>query len=209
MGAFLEQLQKVWPLVSQAGWQFATLAAAIFFAGWLLGRFMSNERIETLKERIEAYKEKTGGATPEQASARIAELERRLDEAAYDPRLLKPDQLAKMAKALSGYPAGQLMVSRDAGSAESIKVQAQVVKFFKDQGWSVKTGATMGISNPPPSGIVLFCREPVALTINMPAVRAALDAGGVPYEMRFTKPHPQVEALQLNFSDAEDGFWPR
>ena len=53
MGDFLTQIQLVWPLVVQAPWGFLPVALALLFSGWLVGRFMYNERIATLKSRIE------------------------------------------------------------------------------------------------------------------------------------------------------------
>lgn len=202
---FLDQVKAVWPLVMQAPWGFAPIAFAILASGWAIGRFMYGQRIALLKERIDSYKEKLDGASPDEASARIAELERRLDEATHDSRLLKPEQLARMAMALRNRTSGEILVSRDTGSIETAKVQAQLVRFFKDLRWTVKNGTTFGVSNPPASGLILFSRttDPHPSTDEL-SVAAALEAGGVSYELRRGAPHPKSAALQLNFSDAED-----
>jgi hypothetical protein len=94
MGEFLKQLQSVSPLVTQAPWAFAALAAVIFFAGWAAGRFMFGERIETLKARLEAYKEKLDGASPDQVARKIAALERRTTIVPYEELQHLPDKEA-------------------------------------------------------------------------------------------------------------------
>jgi hypothetical protein len=58
MSDFILQLQAVWPLIMQAPWVFATLAALLLFAGWVAGRFMYGERIKTLESRVAARDEK-------------------------------------------------------------------------------------------------------------------------------------------------------
>jgi hypothetical protein len=53
MGDFLDQLQKLWPLIMQAAWAFAALATSLLALGFFVGRFAFGERIANLKSRLE------------------------------------------------------------------------------------------------------------------------------------------------------------
>jgi hypothetical protein len=108
---FIDQLKAVWPLVMQAPWGFATLAAALLVAGWFAARIVFTERIETLKERIEAYKEKLGGASPDEAAQKIAALENRLDSLTPVP-IEELEQNLKHAEALARQKQIQKLVDR-------------------------------------------------------------------------------------------------
>jgi hypothetical protein len=53
MGEFLNQLQKLWPLLMQAAWAFTALATSLLALGFFVGRFAFGERIANLKSRLE------------------------------------------------------------------------------------------------------------------------------------------------------------
>lgn len=113
---FLDQLKAVWPLVMQAPSGFAPLMLALLLAGWVAGRFMFNERIETLKGRIERRDEKIAelerrsvGTPAVEDHGRVRELEHRLK--ALEPKSLTPEQIQKIG-AILAKQGGPIKISR-------------------------------------------------------------------------------------------------
>lgn len=94
MGEFLAQLKLLWPLVMEAPWAFASCAAIFLIAGWAAGRFMYGQRIDILKERIEAYREKLDGATSSEMKQQALKREANLvDLRSSDPVSIGRDQV--------------------------------------------------------------------------------------------------------------------
>ncbi len=77
---WLDNIEQVWALILQAPKTFVSLAVGVLGFGWLVGRFMFSERISTLEGRIEAYKEKLGDAPPNEIAAKLAELEKKIED---------------------------------------------------------------------------------------------------------------------------------
>jgi hypothetical protein len=211
MGDTLQFIEDNWVVISQAPWVFVGLIGLFGGGGLLFGRFWQSGVVTTLEsrmalrdDRIADYERKLGGATPDEASAKIAELERRLNELTHDPRLFTAEQLAQVAAALKSYVTGEIQISRDLDSMQSVKVHAQLARFFKDQGWKVTTGTVFGITNPPASGIVLLTRNANPPSADEVSVVAALNAANVKFELRHDPPHAKAAPLQLNFSDIEE-----
>lgn len=211
MGDTLQFIKDNWAVISQAPWVFVGLIVLFGGGGLLFGRFWQSgvvtnleSRIALRDDRIAEYDRKLGGATPDEASAKIGELERRLNELTHDPRLFKAEQLAQMATALKNYAAGEIQISRDLDSMQCVKVHAQLIKFFKDQRWKVTSGTVFGITNPPAGGIVLLTRDANSPSADEGSIVAALNAANVKFELRRDAPHAQAARLQLNFNDIEE-----
>ena len=127
-----------------------------------------------------------------------------LDELTHDPRLFSLDQLTRMETALRNRTPGKVQISRDMDSIETAKVQAQLTKFFRQQRWTVDIGTARGVTNPPANGLVLFSRtSDLQPSTDELSVIAALEAGGIAYELRRDTLAPKTTPLQLNFSSVD------
>lgn len=202
MGDFFEQLQKVWPLVTTAPWGFASIAFAIFASGWALGRFMYSQRITILKERIEAYKEKLDGASPDEAHAKIERLEARIRDLEFDPRKFNDVQVGKITAALKRHGPGTIIVSRSAGSLECGGVFKQVRHLFAQQGWNVRHWETFDPIESP-TGLVFFTNTGDEVSPPERAARDALDTAGIAYEIRRREINAKEPEPQLVFGDID------
>nr|WMC97164.1 hypothetical protein RAR13_00095 [Aminobacter aminovorans] len=205
MDAFSAFVKENWPAIAQAPGTFLAVAFMCLSAGFALGRFFFNGRISTLdaekqflQSRIAAYESKLGGASPDEAFAKVAELERRVEELT-DPRLLKPDQLSRMSRVLAGMP-GKIFIARDMSSAESAKIYKQVAKLFRDNGWEVTTQEVLGIEDRPDCGLTVITRTGDKHTEHETALTASLRAAGIVCELR-REPESDFPKLQLHFSD--------
>jgi hypothetical protein len=161
MGLPLDKLQAVWPLLMQAPWTFAGIAVALVVLGWLAGRFMYNERISTLKERIETYKEKLGGASPETAAAQLAALQEEVRHLkSMQPWALRASQLATIRACISNHSAG-IKIIRDTGSAKLETAQDQLVAVFQEANWAVFHYATLDTPREPHKAVTLCSNSDV------------------------------------------------
>lgn len=205
MGDFFDQLQKVWPLVTTAPWGFASISLAVLIFGWLAGRFMFGERIETLKARIEEkdekiaeYERKLGGASPDEARDKIEALERRLQ--ALEPRSLSQDQLEKMGAILATHPA-TIDIVKDMGSPQASRLHSQLEKVFGQSGWQIRSPAAMGVTRPN-SGILLTTQSGDQTTENAKCVMDAFSAAGLAFDRR-REPAPPPNVIAQVFSELQ------
>lgn len=199
MGELLALLQTVWALVMQAPWAFVALAFALLAVGWAAGRFMFGERIETLKERLEAYKEKLGGSTPDEVRTIVMALKERMDDLA-DPRLFETSRLDTIKSRLGGVT-GEIMITRDVSSAETARVQVQTVRFFRQIGWKVTSQATMSTVNPPACGLILWSRSDKQPLLEGEWLVMALRSAAIEFELREEPSSKNLPPLQLHFTD--------
>ncbi len=92
MADFLNTIRKEWAVVSGAPWSFTAVFVAMFvlLAGgiWFFVQQINSATIsgkdatiEAQKAQIDSYKEKLSGASPDEAKAKIADLEARLTSA--------------------------------------------------------------------------------------------------------------------------------
>lgn len=199
---FIDQLKAVWPLVTQTPWGFAPIAFAILASGWAVGRFMYSQRIAILKERIEAYKEKLDGASPDEAHAKIERLETRIRDLEFDPRKFNDAQSGKITAALKRHGPGTIIVSRSAGSLECGGVFKQVRYLFAQQGWNVRHWETF---DPIESltGLVFFTNTGDDVSPSERAARDALDAAGIAHEIRRREMNAKEPEPQLVFGDID------
>ena len=149
------------------------------------------------------YQAKLDGASPDQAQKKILELETRI-KSLEDPRVLSDEQLARMEFALKHHASGSICVSRDSGSVESAKIQAQVRRFFERQGWKVEGFAGLGIAYPPDCGLVMYCRTGSTPSADELSATLALNTAGVPFQVRRSEPNSLAPPLQLFFTDLRD-----
>jgi hypothetical protein len=85
----IETIRKEWPAVQSAPWSFVILGVILvggtwFVTGWMNSATISGKdaaisskdaTIESLKQEVESYKDKLSGATPDEAKAKIADLQ--------------------------------------------------------------------------------------------------------------------------------------
>ena len=82
MQEILEYIQKEWAVISVAPVTFAILAVLMFgLAYWCFKERLSSAKdiIKMREQKVADYEAKTGASSPEEAEARIAQLEERLN----------------------------------------------------------------------------------------------------------------------------------
>jgi hypothetical protein len=155
------------------------VAGVIWWAmDWRYSGIIANRDAELSSARTQRdeYKEKLQGATPDQAKARIDELEARLSS--ISPRRLNDEQRAALTAKLK-LPLGVLypIALTSEASGDSPQFEADFSAVFRAAGgWKISEPSVMGIGNRPPHGIAVrfadLNKPPPEATIVMDALRS-------------------------------------
>jgi hypothetical protein len=110
------QIVAEWRVIRDA--PLTILAAFVFISlgawrvvSWADGTTISGKdaTIESLKTQIDSYKDKLGGASPDEAKARIDLLEKRL--VSIEPRHLSEQQISDFTQVINSMPVGRYNLS--------------------------------------------------------------------------------------------------
>jgi len=164
-----------------------------------------DSEITLLNGQRDDYKEKLGGASPDQAKAQIDALEARL--ARVEPRRISEAQRIDLAARLrSPGKAYWVAVTRDVSCADGHLLAAGISEAFTAAGgWQVTNNLVMGIGNFPPQGVAVQCDDinnrPVEAKIIIDAMRAVgirfdlQPRARIPPHAGIGPPDPTVEIL--------------
>jgi hypothetical protein len=205
MPKWLENLIAGWPMIRTNLPTFATLLLLMFVAIWWLmdwryGGIVSNKdsEITLLKGQRDDYKEKLGGATPDQAKQRIDDLERKITsfEKRIDPRALTREQqklLGENAKPEAGMD-NRISVAGDVACTDCSIYVNDIAAVLNDAGWSVTTGIVMGPNRRPDTGLGLLVQDLKHLTQAEAKLDRALKAAAIPFNLidGAARPIPQL-----------------
>lgn len=174
-----------WAVITEAP---AIFIMALLVAGFIVWRVMSwayKSRLDNAKSHIDLqdrqlgdYREKLDGASPDEAKARIAELEGKLSALADElrPRTLTDKQQGLLVQNLR-VPVGTqyvVHVSHDMACADGKRLSTQMSHAFRSaSGWSVHNPSVMGLGNPPASGLGVYVGN---LSQHTDAERIIIDA---------------------------------
>ena len=153
---------------------------AIWWAmDWRYGGIVANRdaQISTIQSQRDEYRDKLQGATPDEAKAKIEQLETRL--ARIEPRRLSKEQRAELISSLrtaTGGPYSIAIISEASG--DSPQFAADISSAFRTAGgWQISEPSVMGLGNRPPHGIAVQFRDlnnpPPEGQIVLSALRAA------------------------------------
>lgn len=164
-----------------------TIAAAVIAIGlgvwsilsWAESTIISGKdaTIESLKAQIDAYKDKLGGASPDQAKARIDELESRLSK--IEPRRISDDQ-RRIILRLASHPQGNIEninVTSDSNCYDCRGYSESLQLLLHNAGWNVGNGVVMGPSEISRTGMIVFTSDvnnpPLSIKLLINAFREA------------------------------------
>lgn len=185
---FLAQVSAV-----QTVWMPFLLAVAI--AGIAIWKLVQREYsvrltnaasdISSLERRLRDYETKLGGASADEAKARIEALEKRIDS--VEPKKVSVSQRHAMAAALEGLE-GSVAIMSDAQSPDSKRISDGIAAALQSAGWRARIGASLGVSVKAPSGIFFTIPDPANPDATQRALMRALEIGGFRFDLR---PGPQ------------------
>lgn len=175
-------------MIAQAPWSFAICLAVVAGVIFLVLRSLKAQEIADLNSRltlrndeISDYRRKLDGKSPEEAKARLDELEARI--ARLQPRRLDAAQREMIRAAVAGI-ASHISIAADMAAADARGLVADLSAAFQGAGWAVSHAMVGGPANPPPSGFGVSVADPDNLTGAQAAFVAALRSIGIDFDLR-------------------------
>ena len=189
---FITYLAGEAQVIAQAPVAFILLAFVIGLMMYLFVRHQFADRVASMEgrlnlkdDRIADYESKLKGASPDEAAATIADLQRRL--AALEPITLDEEQCRSILSAISVAPSSVSILHDSASGSMTKRLHNQLASTFHRGGWQVRTPIVMGIGNPPASGLAII-GPPDSKEVQ--TVVAALRAAGVQFDLQPTSARP-------------------
>jgi hypothetical protein len=191
MSDFVEAIRKEWAVISGASWSFVTAIVVVAGALWIFMELIHSAEIsgkdatiETQKAQIDSYKDKLSGATPDEAKAKIADLEARL--AMVEPRRLSAEQRHAMASSF-GNSGGSIVLSHDMTCADCAQYAADFDKILKEAHWTIIPSGVVGVPNVSSKGVTIWTSD-IHLSPDAKALVDAFGAAKIPFDIIPTPP---------------------
>ncbi len=182
-------LKNEWSVISQAPISIFLITIGV---GILIWRFAShtysnrledaNSKMDLLTTELNNYKDKLGGATPDDAKARLDELEAKIIQ--LEPRKISAKQRELMMTILRSHSGESIIIAADAASPDAQHLQKGLETTFRRSDWNVITPMIMGVVNSPPTGIGFGVPDPVNLTVEQSNIIEALNAANLDFDLQ-------------------------
>jgi hypothetical protein len=164
--------------------------AAVFALGVTIWWFMEwghGRENSLLRQQVADYKDKLSGASPDQAKARIDELERKFAALVVEVggRRLTPEQHQTIERGIR-VPNGAsfaITVSHEGGCPDCIIYGADFERVLRAAGWKVRSALVLGPGNRPSSGVAIGVPDAKTLTPEQLALRDAFRAAKVNFDL--------------------------
>jgi hypothetical protein len=172
--------------IARAPLAFAIAVAAVLVCASLA--FNARRESNLLRGELAAYKEKLGGASPEEAKAALETLEKEVSalEARLKPRRLAAYQRQVIADR-GKPPAGAqyaLALVHEGGCWDCPQYAADFSETFHAiPGWVVSNRVTMGLLERPPHGLAILVVDPAHLSAQEATLLRALQAAAVEFDI--------------------------
>jgi hypothetical protein len=188
MSNFFQTLRSEGAMIAQAPLSFLICVAAVGGVVFLILRGLKAQEIADLNSRltlkndeISEYRRKLDGASPDEAKARLDDLEARI--ALLQPRRFGSEQRERIRAAVSGHGLS-VSVAADMAAADARGLVADLSAAFQGAGWIVSNPMVGGPGNPPPSGLGVNVGDPDNLTQAQASFVAALREIGADFDLR-------------------------
>ena len=185
----LDWLGGQFAVIAQAPLVYIATIAAVAFVIWRIVEWHFKTRLENsastvdlLNERLQDYKEKLSGATPDEARARMDALEARIE--ALGPRRISRDQQHKMIPHLDPFKGSGIVISVDGVSPDAAGLSAGMKAAFGMAGWHITNPTIIGIGSSPKSGIGLTVEDKSNLTAMQQAIVSAFRAANIEFDIK-------------------------
>lgn len=176
-------LTKNWSLFVERPIPFITLAIICFALGYLFSQALSRERISTLKERVDLYKQKLDGASPDEASRKIKSLEEKINR--LTSMDIGDDKVKEILRYLDGEPS-VVSIDTDMLSSFGSHLAEQLDDIFNQAGWKVYRSKSMHDGDRVRE-VVLHSAAVGAGSKDADRVETALRLGGIPFRVELSQ----------------------
>lgn len=183
MGELIKYLTTEAAAIKSAPVTFLVGALVIAVSAYLVASWYFSGQIETLRSRLQLrddeiarFKNELNAASPEDAKKRMATLEKKLAD--LTPRHLSDQQRISLVSSLR-QSTGQIAIMEDGGTLDAQAFADDFHKAFQSAGWKTTRGSSLGMRDPPRSGLGVWVTNTSSLSEREKAVFAALDAAGL------------------------------
>jgi hypothetical protein len=193
---WLSHLSEEWKLITAAPVISIIFVLVVVGVVWAVQSWANKSRLESkdgeislLQRQVNDYKDKLSGASPDEAKAKIAELEARVSSLADElrPRTLTDKQRELLIQSLA-MPSGKryvVSVAHDMACTDGKRLANQFSAIFQTAGaWNVNNPSVMGLSNPPPSGLGVLINNASSPTDAENLVIRALQRAGLAFDIQ-------------------------
>jgi hypothetical protein len=185
---FLSKLREQAAVIKAAPYPFVLAVAIVGVGVWSIVNWgystvisSKNSQLEFADRQIADYKEKLGGASPDQAKARMEALEKEVGSLKqqvkpFVPRRLTDDQrrlITESARPGAGIRP-EIRISDESGCPDCSQLAADFERALRDANWEVRNSFVMGPRQRPASGIGLVVQNPASLSAVENLLRTAL-----------------------------------
>lgn len=184
----LEVLRTEGGVIAAAPWSFLICLFVVAGVIFLVLRALKAQEIADLNSRltlrndeITDYRRKLDGKSPDEAKARLDELEARV--AQLQPRRFDAAQRELIRAAVAGH-AASVSIAADMAAADARGLVADLSAAFHSAGWEVSNPMVGGPGNPPPSGFGVNVVDPENLTAVQMAFVNTLRVLGADFDLR-------------------------
>lgn len=174
-------------MIAQAPWSFLICIFVVGGIIFLVLRALKAQEIADLKSRLDLrideitdYRRRLDGASPEEAGARMDDLEAQL--ARLQPRRLTAGQRRLISAAVAGQGLS-VSIQTDMASVDARGLATDFSSAFQDAGWTVRPSAIFGLVGAPPSGTGVRVADVNNLTAPQLDFLRALREIGVPFDV--------------------------
>lgn len=188
MGQIQALLIAEWEVVKSAPFAFVAALVVIGFGIWKVVQWQhsnrhddSRSRLELAETKVRDYEAKLAGASPDEARARIDQLEHRID--ALKPRTVSADQRQRITAIVAPGGARIISIAVDGATPDGNNFARGLGAAFTSAGWLVQNAMVMGLGNPPASGVGLQVIDPAAFTPDEGVVVQALREAGIEFDL--------------------------
>jgi hypothetical protein len=208
MPQWLQNLIDGWPMIRANLPTFSVILVLMVGAIWIVTNWSystvlasKSSQIELQDRQLADYREKLQGATPDQAKARIDELENRLKRVEQaGPRSLTAEQKRTLIENIR-VPAGSaysVNIMHEGGCPDCPVYAAAFERLLRDAGWRITNGMVMGPAQRPISGLALTVPDAADLSAEAAALKRGLTAANIEFEiLPGGAPVPTIPPTQL------------
>ena len=149
-----------------------------YYAGQIASK---NSLIDLQKGRLDDFKEKLNGASPDEAKTRMKALQAEVD--ALKPRRLSPEQRQTLHTILSRQPSTMKILS-DAACSDCQPYARALAGAFRESGWQARDAMLMGsTSYPSDGGLAVYVSDRASPLPAETLMIEALTAAGVSHKV--------------------------
>jgi hypothetical protein len=153
------------------------------FSEWIHSTEISgkNSTIEAQKAQLDSYKEKLSGATPEEAKAKIADLEARLGR--MEPRRLFTEQRNTIVSILGEFGIGSSQLTSEIGCTDCAQYAADFGEILHRVHWRIMTNSSVGDLISSPKGLAILTPNPSNPLPEAKTLADALTTAKIPFDI--------------------------